>query len=66
MSPRTIEQVKIGDQDWHIYRRGEGGPLAISVNAGRGGHLSLDMGASVMRIIGAAMIQAAHKYETNQ
>lgn len=60
----TIGQVKIGDLDWHIYRRGDGGPLAISVSAGRGGHLSLDMGASVMRIIGEAMVEAARKYET--
>lgn len=62
MGPITIAKLEMDGQRWHVYRRGEGGPLAISVQTdGRGGHLSVDISPNMMASIGTMFLNAADK-----
>lgn len=59
--PQTIAKVEMNGLSCHIYRRGEGGPLAISIQVPeQRAYASFDMPPALMTIVGQAMVQAGH------
>jgi len=57
----TLAKIEMDGQTWHVYRRGVGGPLALSVNAWGGGNLSIETPPYLLAAIGTMFLNCADK-----
>lgn len=58
----TLAKVEMNGQSWHVYRRGEGGPLALTIDApAQRTHLSMDVTPAILAVMGTMFGQALER-----
>lgn len=55
----TIAKIEMDRQEWHVYRRGEGGPLALSIRAWGQPAIDVEMPPFLLASVGAMLSKAS-------
>lgn len=59
MGPVTVAKLEMDRQVWHVYRRGEGGPLALSIRAWGGPSIDIEMPPYLLAAVGHMLSKAS-------
>lgn len=59
MGPITIAKLEMDRQIWHVYRRGEGGALALCISVWGKPSIDIEMPPYLMAAVGSLLSKAS-------